>query len=98
MPSSFSPTPSTKPAYSPQLGFANEQDSNGTDLYNYSYNSLDYGLAAGIEARVGPARVGGRYTAGFNEIIKDPKAGISQSITDIKNGAFQVYVGIGITN
>ncbi|MBG8554336.1 porin family protein [Hymenobacter guriensis] len=77
---------------------ANEQDPNGTYIYSYSYNSLDYGLSAGLEARVGPARVGGRYTAGFNEIIKDPKNGVSTAATDIKNGAFQVYVGIGITN
>lgn len=64
----------------------------------YNYSSLDYGLAAGVEARVGPARVGGRYTAGFNEIIKDPKNTAAQSVTDIKNGMFQVYVGLGISN
>ncbi|WP_190242519.1 porin family protein [Hymenobacter lapidiphilus] len=65
--------------------------------FSYAYNSLDYGLAAGLEARVGPARVGGRYVAGFNEIIKDQdftKTG-NRALTDIKNGAFQVYVGIG---
>lgn len=77
---------------------ANEDGASGNPIYNYSYNSLDYGLAAGLEARIGPARVGGRYTAGFNEIIKDPENGLSNSITDIKNGAFQVYVGIGISN
>lgn len=65
--------------------------------FSYAYNSLDYGLAAGLEARVGPARVGGRYVAGFNQIIKDQdftKTG-NRALTDIKNGAFQVYVGIG---
>lgn len=64
---------------------------------SYAYNSLDYGLAAGLEARIGPARVGGRYVAGFNEIIKDQdlaKTG-ARSLSDIKNGAFQVYVGFG---
>jgi hypothetical protein len=68
------------------------------NVYGYSYNSLDYGLAAGLEARVGPARVGGRYTAGFADIIKDPKTTAANSITNIKNGMFQVYVGIGIAN
>ena len=71
-------------------------DDNNT--YGYSYNSLDYGLAAGVEARVGPARVGGRYTAGFNDIIKDPSTAAAQSINNIKNGMFQVYVGLGISN
>ncbi|MBC6991119.1 porin family protein [Hymenobacter sp. BT491] len=63
--------------------------------YNYNYSSLDYGLAAGLEARVGPGRVGARYTAGFADILKDPKSTVNQSITNIKNGVFQVYVGIG---
>ncbi|GAB2772584.1 hypothetical protein HNQ93_000788 [Hymenobacter luteus] len=70
------------------------------DTYGYSYNSLDYGLAAGVEARVGPARVGGRYTAGFADIIQDQnlaKTG-NTAITNIKNGMFQVYLGIGISN
>ena len=70
---------------------------NDDNKYSYAYNSLDYGLAAGLEARLGPARVGGRYVAGFNEIIKDQdlaKTG-NKAISDIKNGAFQVYVGIG---
>lgn len=71
---------------------------NDNNVYNYAYNSLDYGLAAGIEARVGPARVGGRYVAGFSDILQDPKNAAAQSVTNIKNGAFQVYVGIGIAN
>ncbi|MBT9393198.1 PorT family protein [Hymenobacter sp. NST-14] len=71
---------------------------NDNNAYNYAYSSLDYGLAAGLEARVGPARIGGRYVAGFNDIIKDPKTVAADAITNIKNGAFQVYVGIGIAN
>lgn len=70
----------------------------GNNIFGYSYNSLDYGLAAGLEARVGPARVGGRYTAGFADIIKDPSTTGAQSINNIKNGMFQVYVGLGIAN
>ncbi|SNR53783.1 MULTISPECIES: porin family protein [Hymenobacter] len=71
---------------------------NEDNLYDYSYNSLDYGLSAGLEGRIGPARVGGRYTAGFADVIKDPKNTAAQSLANIKNGAFQVYVGIGISN
>lgn len=72
--------------------------SDDNNVHGYSYNSLDYGLAAGLEARVGPARVGGRYTAGFADIIKDPSTTAAQSINNIKNGMFQVYVGLGISN
>lgn len=71
-------------------------DENNT--YGYSYNSLDYGLAAGLEARLGPARIGGRYTAGFADIIKDPKTTAANSINNIKNGMFQVYLGLGIAD
>ncbi|SNC76113.1 Outer membrane protein beta-barrel domain-containing protein [Hymenobacter gelipurpurascens] len=70
------------------------------NVYGYSYNSLDYGLAAGLEARVGPARVGGRYTAGFADIIQDQdlsKTG-TKTVSAIKNGMFQVYLGLGISN
>jgi hypothetical protein len=72
--------------------------SDDNNIHGYSYNSLDYGLAAGLEARVGPARVGGRYSAGFADIIKDPSTTAAQSINNIKNGMFQVYVGLGISN
>ncbi|UOQ72822.1 porin family protein [Hymenobacter cellulosilyticus] len=72
-------------------------DENNT--YGYSYTSFDYGLAVGAEARVGPARVGARYNAGFNEIIKDQNLATTgnKALSDIKNSNFQVYVGIGFT-
>ena len=68
---------------------------NDDNAYPYAYHSLDYGLAAGLEARLGPARIGGRYVAGFSDIIKNPEASVQNSITNIKNGMFQVYVGLG---
>jgi Outer membrane protein beta-barrel domain len=70
------------------------------NLYGYSYNSLDYGLAAGVEARIGPARLGGRYTAGFADIIQDQNLQRTgqTAISNIKNGMFQVYLGLGISN
>ena len=71
---------------------------NEGNVYGYSYTSLDYGVSSGAEARVGPARVGARYTAGFNEIIKEQLATTgSKALTDIKNSVFQVYLGIGFT-
>ncbi|TGE21629.1 PorT family protein [Hymenobacter aquaticus] len=68
-------------------------------VYGYSYTSFDYGLAVGAEARVGPARVGARYNAGFANIIKDQNLATTgnKALSDIKNSNFQVYVGIGFT-
>jgi hypothetical protein len=72
-------------------------DDNGT--YGYSYSSLDYGLAVGAEARVGPARVGARYNAGFADIIQDQNLATTgnKALSNIKNSNFQVYLGIGFT-
>ncbi|WP_165370537.1 porin family protein [Hymenobacter persicinus] len=69
---------------------------NEGNVYGYSYNSLDYGLAVGAEARVGPARVGARYTAGFADVINNQVAVTgNKAIDDIKNSVFQVYLGLG---
>jgi hypothetical protein len=68
-------------------------DSNG-------FNSFDYGGAAGVEARVGPARVGARYNLSLGKIFKDnipTGAAVSSAFanSNIYNNLFQVYVGIG---
>jgi hypothetical protein len=61
-----------------------------------SYNSLDYGLVGGVEARLSIFRVGARYNLGMHEIYQDTYRQISRNVNkDIKNGAFQVYVGVG---
>jgi hypothetical protein len=57
------------------------------------FNSLDYGVVGGLEARVGPARVGARYDLGLADIYEN-----NNTFEDVKNGVFQVYVGIGFTN
>lgn len=62
------------------------------------FHSLDYGVVGGLEARVGPARVGARYDLGLAKIYDDPSASGRQAFSNVKNGAFQVYVGIGFTN
>ncbi|WBA40790.1 porin family protein [Hymenobacter canadensis] len=61
-------------------------------------NSLEYGVVGGVEARVGPARVGARYDLGLSDIYNDPKDAGSAAYDNVKNGVFQVYVGIGINN
>jgi hypothetical protein len=69
---------------------------NEGNIYGYSYNSLDYGVSAGAEARVGPARVGARYTAGFADVINNQITNsTTKALNDIRNSVFQVYLGVG---
>jgi|GEM_PF-604946 len=69
---------------------------NENKVYGYSYNTLDYGVSAGAEARVGPARVGARYTAGFADVINNQIAVTgNKALNDIRNSVFQVYLGVG---
>lgn len=79
-----------------------KEDKNSVNLASRNYNSLDYGAVGGIEARVGPARVGGRYVLSMADIYNDPKMenGVmtpSGSIDNIKNSVIQVYVGFGFS-
>jgi hypothetical protein len=61
-------------------------------------NSLEYGVVGGVEGRVGPARIGARYDLGLADIYNDPKDAGAEAYDNVKNGVFQVYVGIGINN
>jgi hypothetical protein len=61
-------------------------------------NSLEYGVVGGLEARVGPARVGARYDLGLSDIYNDPKDAGAAAFDNVKNGVFQVYLGLGISN
>ncbi|HEX8507148.1 MAG TPA: porin family protein [Hymenobacter sp.] len=74
------------------------------DLNDNGYQSLDYGAIGGVEARLGPARLGVRYDLGLGKIYKDGTVvkynnaalfanGITDS--DIRNQSFQVYLGLG---
>jgi hypothetical protein len=72
------------------------------DISANGFNSLDFGGVGGLEARVGPARVGARYNLGLGKIFEDgnSQAGTinpSFSNSKIYNNLFQVYVGIGFT-
>lgn len=71
-------------------------------LAENGFNTFDYGGVAGLEARVGPARIGARYNLSLGKIFEDgpSKTGLvaSQfSNSKIYNNLFQVYVGIGFT-
>ncbi|GAB2963346.1 hypothetical protein GCM10027048_35340 [Hymenobacter coalescens] len=77
-----------------------KEDKRAVNISSRNYNSLDYGAVGGIEARVGPARVGGRYVLSLANIYNDPKleSGVqtpNENLNDIKNSLIQVYVGFG---
>lgn len=59
------------------------------------YNTFDYGVAAGFEGRISRFRLGARYSLGLADLIKTDKAGRDVN-QDIKAGAIEVYLGIGI--
>lgn len=58
-------------------------------------NSFVYGLAAGAEAKISFARIGARYNLGLNDMYKNPEMLGNKTVSDLKNGTFQVYVGVG---
>ncbi|MDB5234744.1 MAG: hypothetical protein JWR44_1737 [Hymenobacter sp.] len=58
------------------------------DINDNGFNSVDVGGVAGLEYRIGPARLGARYDLGLVKIAKDAK---------VYNNVFQVYLGIGLT-
>lgn len=62
------------------------------------FNSLEYGVVGGVEARVGPARLGARYDLGLSDIYNDPQGAGVDAFDNVKNGVFQVYLGLGISN
>lgn len=77
-----------------------QEDGQQVNLSSRNYNTFDYGGVAGLEARVGPARVGGRYVLSLANIYNDPKmeSGVmtpDSHLNNIKNGVIQVYVGLG---
>ncbi|RTQ49752.1 PorT family protein [Hymenobacter gummosus] len=79
-----------------------KENKRAVNLSNNNYNSLDYGAVGGIEARVGPARIGGRYVLSLADIYNDPKMenGVmtpNSGLDNIKNSVVQVYVGFGFS-
>lgn len=88
----------------PQVALLINAKENGqaVSIGDRNYNSLDYGAVGGIEARLGPARIGGRYSLSLAEIYNDPKMenGAMQpndQLDNIKNSLVQVYVAFGFS-
>ena len=78
------------------------RDEKTLDISANGFNSLDYGAVGGLEARVGPARLGARYNLSLGKLFEDGnnQTGIINpafSDSKIYNSLVQVYVGIGFT-
>jgi len=58
------------------------------------FHSLDYGAVGGLEARIGPARLGARYDLGLAKIRK---ASAMPSGNKLYNQTFQLYLGLGFS-
>jgi len=73
------------------------------DLNASGFNSIDFGGVAGLEARIGPARLGARYDLGLSRVIKSGAAFPNtinlgnNADNSIHNQTFQVYLGLGFT-
>ncbi|GAA4055861.1 hypothetical protein GCM10022409_48920 [Hymenobacter glaciei] len=76
-------------------------DGKNLDLNANGYNTLDYGVIGGAEARLGPARLGVRYDLSLADIYKTGAAvqygNTALTVTDgkVRNQSIQVYLGIG---
>ena len=76
-------------------------DGQNLDLNANGYNSLDYGVVGGAEARLGLARLGVRYDLGLGSIYKTgaavPYGTTALLVSDgsVHNQCIQVYLGIG---
>ncbi len=72
------------------------------DAADKGFNSLDFGGVGGLEARLGPARIGARYNLSLGKLFEDgsaPSSDIKPAFSNSKmyNNLFQIYLGIGFT-
>ena len=88
----------------PQVSLLTNVRREGQDLAlaENGFNSLDFGGVGGLEARIGPARVGARYNLSLGRLFEDnipDNASVSTKFGDAKiyNNLLQVYIGIGLT-
>lgn len=90
----------------PQISYLlNIHDGTKTiDASKYKYNSLDLGVVGGVEAKIEFLRVGARYDYSLTDLRKGGTFDLTvdnnqvrrQAEADIRNGVFQVYVGVGL--
>lgn len=78
------------------------QDDKILGLSENGFNSLDYGGVAGLEARIGPARLGARYNLSLGKVFEDGPSSTGKVASQfgnsrIYNNLLQLYVGLGFT-
>ncbi|MBH8558038.1 porin family protein [Hymenobacter negativus] len=78
------------------------KDGSTLGLADNGFNTFDFGGVGGLEARIGPARVGARYNLSLGKLFEDnipTGKAIDPAFGNAKiyNNLLQVYVGIGFT-
>ena len=78
------------------------RDEKSLDPKENGFNSFDFGGVGGLEARIGPARVGARYNLSLGKLFEDGPSStgiVAGQFANSKlyNNMLQVYVGIGFT-
>ncbi|MFB6320629.1 porin family protein [Saccharicrinis sp. FJH54] len=66
---------------------------NAEDLDRSEFNTLDYGISAGLGFNLDPLIFGFNYSLGLNQVAKDGES-VQDLLGDAKNNNIQVYVGI----
>ncbi|WP_194774389.1 porin family protein [Pararhodonellum marinum] len=75
------------------LEYSDLSTSEPVDLGTDDFNTIDYGLFAGLGFDLGNVTIGARYNHGLREI---GSGGLSQTLTNnSRNGVAQLYIGFG---
>jgi len=81
--------------YAGVLVTAKENDKEVPERIKQIINTVNYGIAGGVEGHISFVRIGARYSMDLNEIYKEERMINNKAVQDIKNGKFQVYLGVG---
>jgi hypothetical protein len=81
----------------PQVGVMLTAKRDDKEIDKAEFNTFDYGVAGGVEAKVSMFRVGGRYYRSFADIgdFKSAANAADRAYNDLKAGNFQIYLGVG---
>ncbi len=84
------------------IGANTETDATVMDAFNIdseneldreNFNTIDYGITAGLGFDLNPLIIGANYSLGLNQVAKKDKAP-EEILDNAKNSVIQVYVGI----
>ena len=90
----FNITENVSVHFGPQASVMVSAKEEGKEVTLDPFNTFDYGIAAGAEARISRFRLGARYNLGLADLRNQDE--LENKINqDIKHGVFQVYLGVG---